>query len=67
MVRFTFRDMMFNHGISCDIGSGKRSIQKDLSKKMTLEQNDIELSERQVIDVSRERRLQVPKQVYLLW
>lgn len=42
-------------------------IQKDLSKKMTLEQNDIELSERQVIDVSRERRLQVPKQVYLLW
>lgn len=42
-------------------------IQKDLSKKMTLEQNDIELSERQVIDVSRERRLQEPKQAYLLW
>lgn len=42
-------------------------IQKDLSKKMTLEQNDIEFSERQVIDVSRERRLQEPKQAYLLW
>lgn len=29
MVRFTFRDMTFNHGISCDIGSGKRSVSEN--------------------------------------
>ena len=36
-------------------------VQRHRSKKMTLKQNDIEISERQVIYVSGERGLQAPK------
>ena len=33
MVRFTFRDMTFNHGISCDVGSGKKSVSENRALK----------------------------------